>query len=112
VGRVVIRDLTVDAAYKRGTRNATPKLVPTRDVHPVYVPSLGELTAHESVNVWIDIAMDGSVSAAEALSGPSYLHEVAIRAAMCLKYLPLKDCGFTSAVATTVTFDFLPSTGN
>jgi hypothetical protein len=111
-GRVVLRDLAVDTAMKRGARGAAPKLVPTRDVHPVYVPGVGELTAPESVNVWIDIAMDGSVSAAEALSGPEYLHEIAVRAAKCLNYLPLRDTGFTSTVATTVTFDFLPPTRN
>jgi hypothetical protein len=111
-GHVAVTDIKVESAWARGIKKPGPQLVLARNAQPIYMPRQGELRQSETVEVRITVAMDGGVFSAEAVSGSDYLHDVAARAARSLKYLPLKDTGFTSPQTTTVTFNFLPPIRN
>jgi hypothetical protein len=83
-----------------------PRLFMIRLAQPIYVPNEGETSQAERTTVKVTIAMNGSVSGVEYVSGPKHLRELSLQAAKLLKFYPLKESGFTAPQSTMVTFSF------
>jgi hypothetical protein len=83
-----------------------PRLFMVRMAQPIYVPNEGETSQAEGATVKVTIAMSGSVSGAEYVSGPEHLRELSLQAAKLLKFYPLRESGFNEPQSTNISFSF------
>jgi len=83
-----------------------PRLFMVRLAQPIYAPNEGETPQAEETTVKITIAMNGSVSNAEYVSGPEHLRELSLQAAKLLKFYPLRESGFNEPQSTNISFSF------
>ena len=83
-----------------------PRLFMVRLAQPIYAPNEGETSQAEETTVKIQIAMNGSVSNAEYVSGPEHLRELSLQAAKLLRFYPLRESGFKEPQSTNIFFSF------
>jgi len=84
-----------------------PRLFMVRMAQPIYVPSNeGDAPQAAETTVRIQIAMNGSVSKAEYVSGPEHLRELSLQAAKLLRFYPLRESGFNEPQSTAIAFGF------
>ena len=83
-----------------------PRLFMIRLAQPIYVPNDGEYQQAWETTVKIQIALNGSVSAAEYVTGPEHLRELSLQAAKLLRFYPLRQSGFNAPQSTNISFSF------
>ena len=83
-----------------------PRLFMVRLAQPIYAPNEGETPQAEETTVKVTIAMNGSVSNAEYVSGPEHLRELSLQAAKLLKFYPLRESGFNAPQSANISFNF------
>jgi hypothetical protein len=83
-----------------------PRLFMVRLAQPIYAPNESETPQAEETAVKVTIAMNGSVSNAEYVSGPEHLRELSLQAAKLLRFYPLRESGFNEPQSTNISFNF------
>jgi len=83
-----------------------PRLFIVRLAQPIYAPNEGETPQAEETTVKVTIAMNGSVSNAEYVSGPEHLREISLQAAKLLKFYSLRESGFNAPQSANISFSF------
>jgi hypothetical protein len=93
---------TAKSIYRKDDR----RLIMTRMAQPKYVPNEGEFVQAWKTTVRVQVAMDGSVSNAEYMTGPEHLRELSLQAAKLLMFYPLRKSDFNEPQSTNITFNF------